>query len=371
MARASSSSSSKSRPASRANPASATKARASASKATGKAAGRGTKAANDDSAKAKRSAGSSRVLWKGAITFGLVLVPVELHTAARRQGLELDMLDKRSMEPIGYKRINKITGKEVPWEQIVKGYEYEKGQYVVLGDEDFKRANPKATQSVEIFSFVEAGQIPPLYFDAPYYLVPQRTGVKVYALLMQAMEKEGVVALANVVIATKQHLAVVIPDGEKLMLNTLRYADEIRDTANLNMPDVAGASIKPGEMSMASKLIDSMRGKWEPEEYHDTYREDIMARIDQKVKEGKLNEVPKAEKSEGGGRQRSAEVIDLMSLLKKSIPGKGRGKAEADDDEEAEARPTRSSGKPASKAAAKKPAARKTAKRAVQHKRAA
>jgi DNA end-binding protein Ku len=289
------------------------------------------------------------VLWKGAITFGLVLVPVELHTATRRQGLELDMLDKRSMEPIGYKRINKITGKEVEWTNIVKGYEYEKGRYVVLGDEDFKRANPKAAQSVEIFSFIEAGEIPPMYFDAPYYLVPQRTGVKVYALLMQAMEKERVVALANVVIATRQHLAVVIPDGEKLILNTLRYADEIRDTENLNMPDVAGASLKAGEMNMAQKLIDSMRGKWEPGEYHDTYREDLLARIDEKVKAGQLNEVPKAGKGESSGKQRSAEVIDLMALLKKSIPGKGKAAGE-----EKEARPSR---------AAVKDAARKTVRR--------
>lgn len=272
--------------------------------------------------------GASRVLWKGAITFGLVLVPVELHTAARRQGLELDMLDKRSMEPIGYKRINKITGKEVPYEQIVKGYAVEKGQYVVLTDDDFKRANPKATQSVEIFSFVDKEDIPSMYFDAPYYLVPQRTGVKVYALLMQAMEKEGCVALANVVIATKQHLAVVIPDGEKLMLNTLRYPDEIRDTSNLNMPDVKGASIKPAEMNMAQKLIESMRGEWEPKEYHDTYREDIMARIDEKVKAGKINQVTAPEKGEVP-KPRSAEVIDLMSLLQKSIPAKGKSRAAA------------------------------------------
>lgn len=272
--------------------------------------------------------GASRVLWKGAITFGLVLVPVELHTAARRQGLELDMLDRRSMEPIGYKRINKVTGKEVPYEQIVKGYAVEKGQYVVLTDEDFKRANPKATQSVEIFSFIDKEDIPPMYFDAPYYLVPQRTGIKVYALLMQAMEKEGCVALANVVIATKQHLAVVIPDGEKLILNTLRYPDEIRDTSNLNMPDIKGASIKPAEMNMAQKLIESMRGEWEPGEYHDTYREDIMARIDEKAKAGEINQVTAPEKGEAP-KPRSAEVIDLMSLLQNSIPAKGKSSAAA------------------------------------------
>lgn len=378
MAARASSTRSKSRsahPAARAGADSKTRvpARRASARASAKSPGRDRKAANDDSASASgkgKGAGSksggarggaSRVLWKGAITFGLVLVPVELHTATRRQGLELDMLDKRSMEPIGYKRVNKISGKEVPWENIVKGYEYEKGQYVVLGEQDFKRANPKATQSVEIFSFIDAGGIPPMYFDTPYYLVPQRTGVKVYALLMQAMEKEKCVALANVVIATRQHLAVMIPDGEKLMLNTLRHADEIRDTAGLNMPDVAGASIKAGEMSMAQKLIDSMRGKWEPREYRDTYREDLMARIDEKVKAGEINEVTKPGKSESEPRQRSAEVIDLMSLLKKSIPGKGRA---ADGEEEGGSRrPSRS---------AAKSAARKTVKtKAAPRKRAA
>jgi DNA end-binding protein Ku len=307
--------------------------KAKSAKAATKKAARSTHAANDDShaGSAKNGGargGSSRVLWKGAITFGLVLVPVELHTAARRQGLELDMLDKRSMQPIGYKRINKISGKEVPYEQIVKGYAVEKGQYVVLSDADFKAANPKATQSVEIFSFIDAGKIPPMYFDAPYYLVPQKSGIKVYALLMQAMEKAGCVALANVVIATKQHLAAVIPDGEKLMLNTLRYADEIRDTGNLNMPDIKGASIKPAEMSMAAKLIDAMRGDWEPGEYHDTYHEDIMARIHAKEKAGQINEVTAAEKTRAPA-QRSAEVIDLMSLLQKSMPGKAKTRAAA------------------------------------------
>ncbi|MDB5803554.1 MAG: Ku protein [Betaproteobacteria bacterium] len=323
----------KSAPSARAN--ADTKARPKARKAAAKAApktpARSTRAANDDShsgkAAAKKSGargGGSRVLWKGAITFGLVLVPVELHTAARRQGLELDMLDKRSMDPIGYKRINKTTGKEVAFEDIVKGYAVEKGQYVVLGDADFKAANPKATQSVEIFSFIDREQIPPMYFDAPYYLVPQRSGVKVYALLMQAMQKENCVAIANVVIATKQHLAAVIPDGEKLMLNTLRYPDEIRDTGNLNMPDVSGASIKPAEMNMAQKLIESMRGDWNPEEYHDTYHEDIMTRIHEKADAGEINQVSAPEKTRAPA-QRSAEVIDLMSLLQKSIPGAKSG----------------------------------------------
>ncbi|HEY4374176.1 MAG TPA: Ku protein [Burkholderiales bacterium] len=322
--------SAKSAPTARAHSSSETKtgSKAKPSKAA-KSSPRATRAANDDSAKKSHGArgGSSRVLWKGAITFGLVLVPVELHTAARRQGLELEMLDKRSMDPIGYKRINKSTGKEVAWEDIVKGYKIEKGQYVVLTDADFKQANPKATQSVEIFSFVEREDIPMMYFDAPYYLVPQKAGIKVYALLMEAMQKENCVALANVVIATKQHLAAVIPDGEKLMLNTLRYPDEIRDTIGLNMPDLKGTRITAAEMNMAQKLIEAMRGKWQPGEYHDSYHEDIMARVEEKTKAGQINQVTAPEKGRAPA-PRSAEVIDLMALLQKSMPG-GKGAAKA------------------------------------------
>lgn len=336
--------SAKSAPTARANASSTPKKAAKA-----KSPPRATRAANDDSAKKSHGArgGASRVLWKGAITFGLVLVPVELHTAARRQGLELDMLDKRSMDPIGYKRINKTTGKEVAYEDIVKGYKIEKGQYVVLTDDDFKQANPKATQSVEIFSFIAREDIPAMYFDAPYYLVPQKSGIKVYALLMEAMQKENCVALANVVIATKQHLAAVIPDGEKLMLNTLRYPDEIRDTSGLNMPDLKGTRITTPEMNMAQKLIEAMRGEWRPEEYHDTYHEDIMARIDEKAKAGQINQVTAPEKGRAPA-PRSAEVIDLMSLLQKSIPG---GKATS----KAAAKPRASKSAPA-KAARKRAA---------------
>jgi DNA end-binding protein Ku len=259
------------------------------------------------------------VLWKGAIAFGLVHVPVELHSAATRTGLDLDLLDRRSHEPIGYKKINKVTGKEVGSEDIVKGYEYEKGLYVVLGEEDFRQANPKATQTVEILSFIDGDEIPAPYYDTPYYLVPTAQGKKVYALLRDTMLKTGSVALATVIIQTKQHLAAVIADEEKLILNTLRYGDEIRDASGFAFPGKE-IGVKPAELKMAEQLIESMRGEWRPEDYCDTYREDVMARIQAKIEAGETQAVAPAE---GGEAPRSAEVIDLMSLLKNSIPAAG------------------------------------------------
>lgn len=258
------------------------------------------------------------VLWKGAIAFGLVHVPVELHAATSRSSLDLDLLDRRSHQPIGYKKINKITGKEVAGSDIVKGYEYEKGQYVVLGDEDFRRANPKATQTVEILSFIDQGEVPAPYFDTPYYLVPTAQGRKVYALLRDILLKTHCMALATVIIQTRQHLAAVMADEEKLTLNTLRYGEEIRDASGFEFPGKE-VGVKPAELKMAEQLIESMRGEWQPEAYRDTYREDVMARIQAKIKAGETHTVPTEGESEG---PRSAEVIDLMSLLKKSIPAR-------------------------------------------------
>jgi DNA end-binding protein Ku len=193
---------------------------------------------------------------------------------------------------------------------------------VVLGEEDFKQANPKATQTVEILSFIDGGEIPPIYFDTPYYLVPTRQGAKVYALLRDTMLKTNSVALATVVIQTKQHLATVFADEEKLILNTLRYGEEVRDTAGFDFPGKE-AALKPAELKMAEQLIESMRGEWRPEYYRDTYRDDVMARIQAKIKAGEIHAVPTESTEEG---PRSAEVIDLMSLLKKSIPSRSADK---------------------------------------------
>lgn len=260
-----------------------------------------------------------RVLWKGAISFGLVHVPVELYPAAQRHSLDLDWLDKRTLDPIGYKKINKSTGREVKPEQIVKGYQYEKGKYVVLGDEDFKRANPVATQTVEILAFIAAGEVPAEYFDTPYYLAPGRRGEKVYALLREAMKHAKRQALAHVVIQTKQHLALVYPQDRLLMLNTLRYADEIRESADLELPAAGakGGGVKSSELKMALRLIEEMTEPWDPSKYRDTYRDDILKRVKAKVKAGQTREV--AEPEEAAPARKSADVIDLMSLLRQSV----------------------------------------------------
>jgi DNA end-binding protein Ku len=260
-----------------------------------------------------------RGLWKGAISFGLVNVPVELFSAEKRSSeLDLTMLDKRDLAPVGYKRFNKSTGEDVPWAEIVKGYEYEDGRYVVLSDEDFRRANVEASRTVDIVAFVDAQDIAPLYYETPYYLAPGKRGEKPYALLREALAKAGKVGIATVVIRTRQYLAAVMPQDDLLVMNTLRYADEIRDAGELGL-DFSGAKISAKEIDLALRLIRDMEEKWKPAQYKDTYREDLLKRIEEKVKAGQTEELtrPRKEKAEGG-----AEVIDLMALLKKSVEGK-------------------------------------------------
>jgi DNA end-binding protein Ku len=265
-----------------------------------------------------------RVLWKGAITFGLVNIPVSLHSAVKHNALDFTLLDRRNFAPVGYKRVNKRTGREVDWEQIVKGYEYEKGSYVALSEEDFKRANVEATQTVDILAFVDAADIEPIYFDTPYYLSPDKRGGKGYALLRETLKRAGKAAVANVVIRTRQHVAVVLPADDMLLLNTLRFADEIRSADDFELPREARASAR--EVEMALRLVKEMSDKWKPEKYHDTYRDDLLARIRKKVKAGETEEVAEAE---GGGKEpkKGAEVIDLMALLRRSVEKEGGGKA--------------------------------------------
>src|SRR6266850_6086685 len=260
-----------------------------------------------------------RGLWKGAISFGLVNVPVELYSAQKRSAeLDLTMLDKRDLAPVGYQRLNKASGREVPWEDVVKGYEYEDGKYVVLSEEDFRRANPEAAKTLDIVAFVEMTQIAPLYFDTPYYLGPGKRGEKAYALLRDAMAKAGKAGIATVVIRTKQYLAALIPRDEALVLNTLRYHKELKTAADLEIPEkLKGVKVTSKELEMALRLIEEMADEWQPEKYHDTYHEDLLKRIEQKVKAGQTEEITEPEKEEQAAK--GAEVIDLMSLLKKSV----------------------------------------------------
>jgi DNA end-binding protein Ku len=264
----------------------------------------------------------ARGLWKGAISFGLVNVPVELFSAEKRTSdLDLTMLDKRDLAPVGYKRYNKSTGEDVPWAEIVKGYEYGDDKYVVLSDEDFRRANVEAAKTVDIQAFVDLKDIPPLFFETPYYLAPGKRGEKAYALLRDALKKSGKAGIATVVIRTRQYLAAVIPQDEVLLMDTLRYADEIKGAEELGIPNGAlHAKASPKEIDMALRLIGDMSEKWRPEKFKDTYRNDLMARIKEKIAKGQTEEITEPEK--GAKERSSAEVIDLMALLKKSVEKK-------------------------------------------------
>jgi DNA end-binding protein Ku len=281
----------------------------------------------------------ARGLWKGAISFGLVNVPVELYSAQKRSAeLDLTMLDKRDMAPVGYRRVNKATGKEVPWEDVVKGYEYEDDKYVILSEEDFRRANPEASKTVDILAFVELADIAPQYFETPYLLAPGKRGEKAYALLRDAMAKAGKAGIATVVIRTKAYLAALVPQDDALMLNTLRYHKELKSAQDIDLPEkLNGAKVTAKEIDMALRLIDDMADGWKPERYHDTYHEDLLKRIEEKVKAGQTEEVTEPQKEEKAGR--TATVIDLMSLLRKSVEGgkkgaaKGKSAAAANDDE--------------------------------------
>ena len=260
----------------------------------------------------------ARGLWKGAISFGLVNVPVELHSAKRRASeLDMTMLDKRDLAPVGYKRVNKATGKEVPWGEVVKGYEYQNDKYVVLSDEDFRRANPEAAKTVDIQAFVELADIAPQYFETPYYLIPGKRGEKAYALLRDTLKKAGKAGIATVMIRTKQYLAALIAQDELLVLNTLRYHDELKKASDFDIPD---AKVSAKEMDMAMRLVDDMADKWQPARYKDTFKDDLLKRIEEKVDAGQTEEI--TEPAKGAREPKSADVVDLMSLLKKSIEKK-------------------------------------------------
>ena len=261
---------------------------------------------------------SSRSLWKGAISFGLVHIPVALHAATAEGGLNFDWLDKRTMDPVGYKRINKKTGKEIDKENIVKGIEYEDGKYVVLSQEEIAAAYPKTTQTIEIEMFVPATSIPFIYLERPYYIVPINKGAKVYALLREALLNTRRVGVARVVIQTKQHLAVLVPSGPALVLNLLRWADEIRSWENLSFPaeGTEEAGITEKELKMAEQLVTDMSGKWKPEQFHDSFKDEIMKLVNRKAESGDIQSVVQPEEVES---PRGAQILDLTELLQRSL----------------------------------------------------
>lgn len=262
-----------------------------------------------------------RSLWKGSISFGLVNIPVVLYSAENRNSFDLTLLDRRDMNPVGFKRYNKETGKDVTWDQIVKGYEYEKSRYVVLTDEDFRRANVEATQTIDIVNFVRAEDIAPTAFETPYYLAPDKRGEKGYALLRETLKKTSKAAIATVVIRTRQYIAALIPWTDLMVLNTLRYTNELRPSKDLEIPakSLKAAGVTPRELEMATKLVEEMSDAWKPAQYKDTYHDDLMRLINKRIKAGKTEVITAPSKDRDEERPGRAKVVDLMALLKRSV----------------------------------------------------
>ena len=261
----------------------------------------------------------ARAIWKGSISFGLVNIPIALYPATRREEFKFRLLRKSDLSPVSYKRVAEKDGKEVPWDQIVKGYEYEKGKYVVLKDEDFERVDLEATQTVDIQDFVDQEEIDPIFFYKPYYLEPQKGGDKAYALLRDALKDSNKVGIAKVVIKTRQYLAGVKPEDGVLVLELMHFADELADPGKLHVPKKT--EVGKREMNMAKSLIDSMSSKWNPEKYRDDYREALMEVIEEKVEAGgkEIEEKPKK-------ARKPTKVIDLVSVLQKSLEQTGTKK---------------------------------------------
>jgi DNA end-binding protein Ku len=252
----------------------------------------------------------AHAIWSGAINFGLVTIPVKLFTAVKTDELSFNMLHGKDEGRIKYERVCSVDGKPVPWDEIVKGYEYEKGQYVLLTDEDFKKVNPEATQSVDIIEFVELDKINPMYFDKPYYLEPTKQGKHAYALLRDALSTSNLVALARVVIRTKEYIAAVKPIGEALVLELMHWASEIVPSSTLELP--SEETLPEAEMKMAKMIIDTMTvDEFEPEKFTNKYHDELLAMIDARAA-GK--ELPKAKKAPA-----RAKVVNLMDVLAQSL----------------------------------------------------
>ncbi len=252
-----------------------------------------------------------RPIWSGAISFGLIYIPVKLYDATRSHKIDLDMLRKSDHCRIGYVRVCKETGEEVPYADIVKGYEYRKGDYVVVEDEDFKRANVKKSQTIEIVSFAQSVEIDEKYLEKPYYMEPVREAKKAYVLLREAMRQSGKVGIARYVMRTKEHMAMVKAEEDVLILNQMRFADEIRSSAELDLPSRGAESVAEKELELAKTLIDQLAEPWKPDQYHDTYYEDLRRIIQEKV-EGKVPEPI-------GEAPRPTGVTDLFSKLSESL----------------------------------------------------
>lgn len=271
----------------------------------------------------------ARPIWKGAISFGLVSIPVSVHPGEARRELALHMLDGRDMARVRNKHVNERTGEEVPNEEIVKGYEYEPDRHVVLSEEDFRRADVEATQTIDIVGFVRSEDIDPAYFDRPYYLTPPKSAAKGYMLLREALARTGYVGVAKIVIRTRQHLAALMPRGRMLVLELMRWPYELRDPEDLDLPGEGLGDVDSSkkELAMAEQLVEAMVEAWDPSRYEDTYHDDLMRLIRERVEAGELAAPGEAEVTmpagSGTGAEAGAEVVDIMALLKRSVESAG------------------------------------------------
>jgi DNA end-binding protein Ku len=312
-----------------------------------------------------RIARMARPIWTGTLSFGLLNVPIRLMSGERRNDLHFRMLDQRSNTPVRYERVNADTGEEVPWKDIVKAFEYQKGNYVVLEEDDIRNAASDAHETVEIDTFVDASEIAPAYYEKPYILLPAKKAEKGYVLLRETLKKTGKAGIARVVIRTKEYLAAVMPQGDALVLNLLRYKSEVVDAEDFELPGKSTAEyrISSREMEMATDLIESMSGKWKPEDYHDEFREKLRSAIEKRLKSKGVTAT--VEEEDRTPENATTNVVDFMALLKKSIGAKTRTPAAKSAPE----RKPATKKAPAKKTAAKKTAAKKTVSRKAPAKR--
>ncbi|AKV02942.1 Ku domain protein [Labilithrix luteola] len=274
---------------------------------------------------------SGRAIWSGSISFGLLQIPVGLYTAEQKgEELHFRMLDKSDLSPIRFQRVNAQTGKLVEWKDIVKGYEYERDNFVVLEPDDLAKANVKATQTIDIQDFVPEDEIDPAYFETPYYLVPQKRSTKAYMLLRQALENKGAIAIATFVLRSREHLCALMPVGNSIMLEMLRFGHELKRPSDLPLPTKSEApDLSARELSMAEQLVEGMMTSFEPKKYRDRYYADVMKIIEEKVETGEATA-----HHEPARAKAATNVVDLLDLLKKSVAASGKAsKARAANDE--------------------------------------
>lgn len=266
----------------------------------------------------------ARPIWTGTLSFGLLNVPVSLMSGERKVDLQFRMLDSRDKKPIRFERVNADTGEEVPWKDIVKAYEYDKGSYVVLEESDIKSAAPESHETVEVESFVDAGQIDPRYYEKPYLLVPGKKAEKGYVLLRETLRSTGKVGIARVVVRTREYLCAVMPHDDALVLMILRYPQELVDPEDYKLPtgSVADYRISSKETAMAEQLIESMAGEWKPDEYHDEFRERLQTLLTKRIKS--KGGTTKVEEEPVPREDAATNVVDFMSLLQKSLDAKKR-----------------------------------------------